>query len=238
MEKKGYIYKITNPNGKIYIGQTTRLNDRITSYRNGNNVKSQQLIYNSIKKYGWYNHTFEVLTEVSTDIIYETEIRYIEEYKSFHKENENGLNMTKGGDGVLGRKDTPETIQKRINSILGRKHSEETKKLMSKLKKGKTSHNKGIPCADATKDKISKANKGRQPSFGTIEKRNKTRLEKLIEEHNSILQIDKNTKKIVKEWVMLPKEIGKTLKICDSSILKCLKQKKEHHNGFIWRYKK
>lgn len=238
MEKKGYIYKITNPNGKIYIGQTTRLKNRMSSYRTCNNISTQQLLYYSIKKYGWDNHTFEVLTEVTIDKIYDTEIEYIKEYNSFFKENPNGLNMTRGGEGTLGKKNTPETIKKRINSILGRKHSEETKKLMSILKKGKPSHNKGIPCPESTKEKISKSNKGRQPSKETINNRNKTRLQKLIEKHESILQIDKTTKKIIKEWTILPKEIGKVLKMCDSSIVKCLKNKKEHHKGFIWQFKK
>jgi group I intron endonuclease len=238
MEKKGYIYKITNPNGKIYIGQTTRLNDRLTAYRNCNNISSQQLLYYSIKKYGWDNHTFEVLTEVSVDKIHNTEIEYIKEHNSFFKENLNGMNMTRGGEGALGRKNSPETIKKRINSILGRKHSEETKKLMSLIKKGKTSNKKGIPCSESTKEKISQANKGRKPSKETINNRNKTRLQKLIENHESILQIDKTTKKLIKEWVILPKEIGKALKICDSSIVKCLKNKKEHHKGFIWQFKK
>jgi group I intron endonuclease len=238
MEKIGYIYKITNHNGKIYIGQTTRLNNRISAYRTSNNIKAQQLLYNSIKKYGWENHIFEVLTEVPTDIIYETEIKYIKDYNSYHKDNPNGLNMTKGGEGTLGRKNTPETIKKRINSILGRKHTEESKKLMSELKKCKPSHKKGVPCSESTKEKISKANKGKLTSISTVTNRNYTRLKKLIEDHISILQIDKTTKEVVKEWVMLPKEIGRLLNTCDSAILKCLKHKKEHHKGFIWRYKK
>ena len=52
MEKIGYIYKITNPKGRIYIGKTTRLNDRISSYRN-NHKSGQKIIERSIEKYGW-----------------------------------------------------------------------------------------------------------------------------------------------------------------------------------------
>ena len=42
----------------------------------------------------------------------------------------------------------------------GKKHSEETKKKISKSKIGKPSWKKGIPCSEETKKKISEANKG------------------------------------------------------------------------------
>ncbi len=214
MSKIGYIYKITSPTNKIYIGKTTRLNDRISSYRTSNGISEQKMIFSSIKKHGWENHKFEVIDEAPVDKLSDLEIHYIQQYNSFHYKNPDGMNLTLGGEGCLGRKDTFETIQKRANSIKGRKHSEETKKLMSSLKKGKITNEE------------------------TIKNRNNTRLLKLIEKHESILQIDKITNKIIKEWTMLPKDIAKILNICDTNIIKCLNNRKEHTLGFIWRYKK
>jgi len=46
----GYIYKITNPSGKIYIGQTTNIHIRKSKYKNSN-CKNQTRLFNSIKKY-------------------------------------------------------------------------------------------------------------------------------------------------------------------------------------------
>jgi group I intron endonuclease len=238
MSKIGYIYKITSPTNKIYIGKTTRLNDRISSYRTSNGISEQKMIFSSIKKHGWENHKFEVIDEAPVDKLSDLEIHYIQQYNSFHYKNPDGMNLTLGGEGCLGRKDTFETIQKRANSIKGRKHSEETKKLMSSLKKGKPSPKKGKPLTEEHKNKISESNKGKITNEETIKNRNNTRLLKLIEKHESILQIDKITNKIIKEWTMLPKDIAKILNICDTNIIKCLNNRKEHTLGFIWRYKK
>jgi group I intron endonuclease len=54
------IYKITSPSGKIYIGSTINLKDRIYRYKT-NRVKNQIKISRSIEKYGWENHIFEVI---------------------------------------------------------------------------------------------------------------------------------------------------------------------------------
>jgi group I intron endonuclease len=238
MERIGYIYKITSPTGKIYIGKTIRLNDRISKYRNCNGISEQKMIYNSIKKHGWENHVFEIITEAPIDQLSYLESFYIETLNSFHYSNPNGMNLTKGGEGTPGRKDTPETIQKRINSIKGRTHSEQTKQLMSELKKGKPSNNKGISCSEEKKKKISEANKGKTPSDLTKLNRNNTRLNNLIKLHDAILQIDKTTNLVVKEWKMLPKEIAKYFNICDTNIIKCLNGKKEYTIGYKWKYKK
>ena len=58
MDNSG-IYKITNPNGKIYIGQSTNLLMRINAYKNPR--KDQPKIYASLKKYGYQNLMTSVL---------------------------------------------------------------------------------------------------------------------------------------------------------------------------------
>jgi group I intron endonuclease len=237
MGRIGHIYKITSPTGSIYIGKTVRLKDRLYHYKYCSGIESQKIIYNSIKKYGWESHTLEILLETTdVDKLSELEIFYIKKYNSCRYNNDKGMNLTLGGEGTFGRVDSEETKKKRAKHHIGSKRSEKTKKLMSSLKKGKPSTRIGYVCSEETKQKVSKANKGRLPSVSTIKNRNETRLKKLINQHTSILQIDNKTKEVVKEWVMLPKEIAKSLKTCDSSIVKCLKKK--HHKGYIWRYKK
>ena len=46
MAKTGYIYKITSPTNKIYVGKTVNLSTRKSYYRSNNN-KSQKIISNS-----------------------------------------------------------------------------------------------------------------------------------------------------------------------------------------------
>lgn len=237
MNKIGYIYKITSPSGKIYIGKTVRLSDRISYYRN-NNKGGQKILDSSIKKYGWKNHIFEVIDKAPSDQLNELEIKHIKEHNSFHYDNENGMNLTKGGEGTFGRIPTKEQREKLSNSLKGKKHSEETKQLMSLLKKGKPSNSTGKSCSEIRKQKISKANKGRLPKDTTIQNRNTTRLNNLIEQHEAILQIDPISNSIIKEWQLLPKEIAKLFNTDDTNIIKCLNNKNKTSIGFIWKYKK
>jgi hypothetical protein len=89
----GYIYKITNPSGNIYIGKTKDFKNRFRSYKNMS-CKSQPALYNSLIKYGYGNHNIEIIEECDYNILSEREIYYINFYNSFHS----GLNCTFGGD--------------------------------------------------------------------------------------------------------------------------------------------
>ncbi len=83
------IYKITNPKGKIYIGQSIDIYDRITYYKNLN-CKKQTKLYNSIKKYGWENHKFEIISLCYEDQLNEFERDFQEAYNVI---GNNGLNL-------------------------------------------------------------------------------------------------------------------------------------------------
>lgn len=85
----------------IYIGKTYSLKKRISSYK-CLNCKKQKRLYNSLNKYGFDNHDFSIIKEgfLSGVLISKYEIYYIRKYNSF----ENGMNLTLGGEGVLGLK--------------------------------------------------------------------------------------------------------------------------------------
>jgi group I intron endonuclease len=103
------IYKITNPNGKVYIGQSNNIERRFEEHKNikfSNQIK----LKNSILKYGLENHTFEILEECDMSIIDEREIYWI----SFLKCVELGLNLTYGGEG--GKLSPESELKKRINN--------------------------------------------------------------------------------------------------------------------------
>jgi group I intron endonuclease len=68
------IYKITNPNGKVYIGQSIDIDKRWNKYK-VKNCKPQIRLYNSLNKYGWENHY--------KDIIEECEVRIQDDFKPF-----------------------------------------------------------------------------------------------------------------------------------------------------------
>jgi hypothetical protein len=130
--------------------------------------KNQLRLYRSIKKYGWDNHTFEILEEVEFNLLSEREIFYIEFYNSFIK----GLNCTIGGAGntgrnitnetrakmkksATGRKQSKETIEKRVKKLKGKKRTDEFKQRLSVIKKGRR-------LSEETKQKIRLVNLGKQ----------------------------------------------------------------------------
>jgi group I intron endonuclease len=82
------IYKITNPKGKIYIGQSINIDRRFKEYKKIQCSQSIKL-YNSFQKYGVENHIFEILEECNTDQLNEKEEFYIKFFNSHIK----GLNI-------------------------------------------------------------------------------------------------------------------------------------------------
>jgi group I intron endonuclease len=237
MEKIGYIYKITNPFGKIYIGKTTRLNDRISCYRN-NQSPEQRLISRSISKYGWDNHIFEIIDEAPFIELNELEQKYIQEYNSFFPNNKQGMNLTKGGEGTYGRIPTIEHRKKLSESLKGKHHSDKTKQIMSSLKKGKPSHFFNKKHTNETKHKISVANLGRVVDKQTIQNIKNTKLNNLLNKHEAILQINPISNNIIKEWKILPTDIAKELNVDVTNIRKCLNHKNQTSLGYIWKYKR
>jgi group I intron endonuclease len=112
------IYKIINPNGKVYIGQSVRLQYRKNQYKNLN-VPQQPKIYNSIKKYSWENHIFEVIEECSIEQLNERETYWKQYYLDQVKGDWNLLlfcGMYDNGSGPL----SEETKQKISDALKGR----------------------------------------------------------------------------------------------------------------------
>jgi len=74
------IYKITNPKGKVYVGQSIDLTKRIKSYRNAK-CKHQILLWRSLSEYGFWSHKIEIIEECSKERLNEREIFHIKKYK-------------------------------------------------------------------------------------------------------------------------------------------------------------
>lgn len=94
------IYKITNPLKNVYIGQSSSFDERLSKYKRGN-CKGQNLLYWSIKHFGWEKHKIEIIeTLAGTQAqINEREIYNIAKYKSnrLRYAKKEGLNLTDGG---------------------------------------------------------------------------------------------------------------------------------------------
>jgi hypothetical protein len=100
------IYKIINPTGKIYIGQSTNIGNR-KYYYSSIKCDKQPKLYNSLQKYGWEQHMFEIIEECSLEQLNEREI-----YWGLHYDvlGENGLNLRLGDANGLCSEETKKKI--------------------------------------------------------------------------------------------------------------------------------
>ena len=205
---KGYIYKITSPSNKIYIGQTINLYKRKSDYKN-KQCKLQIKLYNSILKYGWEQHKFEIIEEICDIINYKEiannkEIYWIEFYNSL----KNGLNCTIGGD----------------KSRLGIKHSNETKEKLRLANLGNTKGkaNKGRIQSDEEKNKRISTNK----NISEIVKKERNKKISLV--HKGIKLSDEHKKKLSESYKNPSEEIRK--KISDTHKGKILSDETKEKN--------
>lgn len=155
---KGYIYKHTSPSGKSYIGQTTQ-KDPGMRWRNGRGYLSttsygeQTYFARAIKKYGWKNFTHEIL--------WKGEVSSIEELNQLEEDfilsegtlAPDGYNLKTGGKNHITTEETRGRMKKNHVGNLGKKHSNETKALMSTRQSGKNNPMYGKPVSQETRDK-------------------------------------------------------------------------------------
>lgn len=135
----GVIYKIKSPSDKLYVGKTYNLRKRINAHKCSAKKGKNILLHNSIRKYGWDAHVLEVIEEVPDELMDEREMFWIKELGTYCYENKMGMNMTKGGDGqrttwmhdIERRKWYSEKFKGENGSFYGRKHTEETKRIIS-----------------------------------------------------------------------------------------------------------
>lgn len=162
------IYKITNPSGKIYIGQSVNIMQRINKYKNAKCI-TQPIILKSILKYGWDNHIFEIVCECKEEELNELERHYQEKFDCI---GNNGMNCMLTRTSTKSGKASSRTIAK----LTGRKLSESTrekmrnKKLSEETKEKISQSNIGRKVSEETRKKISQSNTGKKRSVEHIEK--------------------------------------------------------------------
>lgn len=104
--KKFVVYAHVFPNGKRYIGITSKVPKNRWQNGTGYSKNNQPVVYNAIQKYGWNNIEHIILFKnlIEKDAK-NKEIELIKEYNTYcHNKNSNGYNMTFGGEGCSGHK--------------------------------------------------------------------------------------------------------------------------------------
>lgn len=143
----GYVYKITSPSGKIYIGSTSNLERRMSDY--GNLAAKQQIkVFRSIQKHGRDKHKFEVILITTMNYMLTAE-RLLGEYYNC-LDSKRGLNCRLPKIGEM-RCVSDETRRKISIALTGKKHSEATK---IKLRAAHNKERRYAPCSEEAKKKI------------------------------------------------------------------------------------
>lgn len=235
------IYKITNPSGKIYIGQSININYRENWYKKLY-CKKQPKLYKSIMKYGWVQHLFEIIEECSLEQLNERETYWKQYYLDLFngdwkkvlfcglydtgggpKSKETKLKMSKSR---LGKKDSNETKKKKSESFKGRKGSIKQKEIISKYWKNNPIRTIeiGIKISNTKKEKTKYKTK-------PFPKKDVSKFKTNV----SVIQCDLNDKEI-KEFISI-NEASRQTGIRHDTISACVRGKQKTTGGYKWKYK-
>lgn len=135
------VYKITSPSGKIYIGSSINIEKRI-KYYSSSNCKGQYRLYNSINKYGWKSHIFEIIEECSLNILHQRERYYGKLFDVVGIEGLNSLLPKDNDDSYIGISEQTRYNMSNSklgikNTFYGKRHSEESKQKMREFQTGR-----------------------------------------------------------------------------------------------------
>lgn len=138
------IYKITNPKGRIYIGQSIDIKRRFKEYKILSSSKKQCKLHNSFNKYGISSHSFSVIEYCDISELNSKE-RYYQEL--FNCIGSYGLNLKLQSTDELKEVPSIETKNK-ISESMKQKHQDPEYKLKMIFSR------KGVPKSEETKLKL------------------------------------------------------------------------------------
>lgn len=236
------IYKITSPSNKVYIGQSWNLSNRYDDYRYQPD-KKQRKIYNSIKKYGFKEHKFEIIHELPVDVTQEVMDRYEVLYWQLYKDC--GIEMMNIKEPGKGGKHSLETIslikeKKKLSNNAGKKiHSEEAKQKFRENMLDNT-WAKGYKFTEEQRKNSSLSKVGRiMPIEGVQKSADKRRGAKRSLETKQKMWIKIGQYDLegnfIREWSSCV-EIKETLNINTNHIGSVCNGNRKSSQGFIWKH--
>jgi len=224
MVRKAWIYKITSPTGKIYIGSTINYRNRFSKYK-ALSCTAQTKLYASFVHHGFEKHSFEVLLICTSDVMFELEYYFGLMYNVLSRKRGLNIQLPKVTDKysclsqesrdrksafmkgrpfsesarlkMIGRKASAETRQRLRDSHLGIRPSAET---IEKSRRGNTGKKRSAEFCQLMKD-INKGKKMTANMLAATEKYRQTVMKKVI---------DTTTGKVFKSIAEASKFIGKS----------------------------
>ena len=227
------IYKIENPNGRVYVGVTSNFKNRMRNYRVGK--QSQPLISRSISKYGLESHSITVLEEFQSDtvIALSKEMFWVRSYMSNRCKwpEINGMNLTDGGDGTIGFKLTDEKRKAMSQAFKGFKHTEETKKKIGAASRG-NKYRLGYKMSKEQIEHRSSKIRGRKIAGEQLEAQRR----RIVKIFGKPIVAYTTDGVFVKEFAMI-KDAKEELRVKGAGVNRVLSGQFKQTNGFIFKYK-
>jgi group I intron endonuclease len=232
MERKYCVYVHTFPNGKKYVGITSKkVNVR---WQNGTGYRRSQLVRNAIEKYGWENVEHEViLTDLTEEEAYQAEKDTIAKLKTI--DIHFGYNMNSGGKDYYHSELSIKRMSGKNHYSYGRTEkmvmSEEAKRKIGLANSGERHYLFGKHLSDEHRKNVSISLTGEKNGF--YGKKHKEGI--FAYRRRPIYQIDLETKEIIKLWNSAW-EIEETLGYGHSAIAACCRGKYQTSRGYLWKY--
>lgn len=218
------IYKITNPKGKVYIGQSVDMLKRQKTYSKLD-CKGQPKLYNSLVKYGFSKHVFEIVEQCTiTDL--NIRERYWQDF--YNVLSDSGLNCTLTSTIEAKQVRSQESIRK---SLLGFKEFIKTPEGAAMQLRKIVRYKSYLQTPEGIEMKVQRANKIKSSSkvfntdYRAIAKKNRKPIEQYSRQGVFIQKWDSST------------EASQVTGINQGSISSCCKQKLKSAGGFIWKYR-
>ena len=239
----GYIYILTSPSGKSYIGQTTRhIEKRFKEHQKKNSYCVA--IYNAVRRYGWENFEKDWYECPDEDLNFDEEL-LVREMGTL---SPIGYNLRDGG---ANGKSSEETKQRISEALCGEKHPMYGKTLSDEIKQKLRSASIGIPKSEEHKQKIrnshcgkilseehkqklSEAHLGKKLSDKTKQKMSETRRGQKHHKSKKVYQYDIEGKLIGS--FESGREAGRYLHNDGKKISACALDKRKTAYGFKWSY--
>lgn len=215
------IYKIENLiNHKVYIGQSIEIEKRWQKHLN---AKDNFAIHKALQKYGKENFSFQIIEECDLLDLDNKEQYWMNYYNSLIP---NGYNMIQGGSNGAGFAKGKKVLQYTLDGIFVKEYNSANQ----------ASNQTGVCHSD-----ICKCCRGDTPRAGKYQWKYSGDDKEIkpikIRTDFSVLQINKNTGEIIKEFPSL-KEASEQTHIAKSIICKVCNGKGKTAGGFKWKYKK
>lgn len=179
---KSGIYRIVNVvNGKLYVGSSTDVKYRLWRHRHELllNKHENRYLQNAWNKYGELSFIFEILFYCKKEKLLQREQEMIDYYQSANGKGYNLCSVAGNCLGIKRSKSTREKMRGNTNGKggKGRKHSQETRNLLSILRMGKPSGMKGRHHTNHAKKLMILAKKGKpSPKKGKTYVKRSTKL--------------------------------------------------------------